>query len=145
MPEDTSANGRTCLKNKDQHPRAVQVALKRKRRTKAEIAADNATQEAKKQEKERMTHEQITNLRVRWLKRMPAVMVHICEAAMVIIPITNLSKCYANDPWNRCWYCRIRWCAVETEEKDKCHQKTQSQACRQKFPVHEEVARCSNW
>ena len=62
MPVDTSANSRTRLKNKDQHPGAVQVALKRKRRTKAKIAADNAAQEAKKQEKERTAHEQIKNI-----------------------------------------------------------------------------------
>ena len=62
MPVDTSADSRTRLKNKDQHPGAVQVALKRKRRTKAEIAADNAAQAAKKQEKGRTAHEKIKNI-----------------------------------------------------------------------------------
>lgn len=62
MPVDTSADSRTRLKNKDQHPGAVQVALKRKRRTKAEIAADNAALEAKKQEKARTAQEQIKNI-----------------------------------------------------------------------------------
>jgi hypothetical protein len=61
MP-DNSAHGRTRSKNKNQHPGAVDVALKRKRRTKAEIAADNAAEEAKKQYKEKLAHGQIDNI-----------------------------------------------------------------------------------
>jgi hypothetical protein len=56
---DTS---RTRSKNKNQHPGAVEVAAKRKRRTKEQIAADNAAQEAKKEEKGRKAHEQIKNI-----------------------------------------------------------------------------------
>jgi hypothetical protein len=61
---DTSANAtsRTRPKNKNQHPGAIQVAEKRKRRTKAQIAEDNIAEEAKNQEKARKTHEQIKNI-----------------------------------------------------------------------------------
>jgi hypothetical protein len=62
---DTQASAdtsRTRSKNKNQHPGAVQVAAKRKRRTKAQIAADNAAQEAKKMEKGRKVDEQIKNI-----------------------------------------------------------------------------------
>jgi hypothetical protein len=62
MQVDTSADSRTRSKNKGQHPGAPELALKRKRRTKTEMAADRAAQEAKKQEKERMAHEQVKNI-----------------------------------------------------------------------------------
>jgi hypothetical protein len=57
-----TAGSRTRPKNKSQHPGAVQVAAKRKRRTKAQIAADNAAQEEKKQEKGRKAQEQIKSI-----------------------------------------------------------------------------------
>ena len=56
---DTSC---TCPKNKNQHPGAIEAAGKRKRRTKAQIAEDNAAQEANKQEKGREAHQQIKNI-----------------------------------------------------------------------------------
>lgn len=59
---DASANNRTRSKNKDQHPGAIQVAAKRKRRTKAQIAADNAEKEAENLEKGRKAHELIKNI-----------------------------------------------------------------------------------
>ena len=60
---DVSANSsRTCSKNKNEHPGEIQIAAKRKRWTKEEIAADNAAQEAKKQEKGKKAHEQIKNI-----------------------------------------------------------------------------------
>lgn len=61
---DASADSRTSTrsKNKNQHPGAVQLASKRKRRTKAEMAADKAAQEAKKQEKGRKDQEKIKNI-----------------------------------------------------------------------------------
>ena len=60
---DTSAdNSRTRSKNKNQHPGAVEVAAKRKRRTKAQIAEDAATQEAKSKERGRKAHDQIKNI-----------------------------------------------------------------------------------
>jgi Mg-chelatase subunit ChlI len=61
MPADT-VNGRTRLKNKDQHPGAVEIALKRKRRTRDEIEADNAAEKAKKQEKKRKSNDQVTTI-----------------------------------------------------------------------------------
>jgi hypothetical protein len=52
----------TRSKNKNQHPGAVEIAMKRKRRTKAQIEADNAAQEAKNQEKGRKAHDKIKNI-----------------------------------------------------------------------------------
>ena len=60
---DTSADTtRTWSKNKNQHPGAVEVATKRKRRTKAQIAEDTAIQEAKSREGGRKAHKQIKNI-----------------------------------------------------------------------------------
>ena len=60
---EASANtSRTLSKNKSQHPGAIQVTGKRKRRTKAQIAEDNAAEEAKKQEKTREANEQIKKI-----------------------------------------------------------------------------------
>jgi ATP-dependent exoDNAse (exonuclease V) beta subunit len=53
---------RTRSKNKNQHPGAIEVAAKRKRRTKAQIAEDNAIQEAKRKEIEREADEHIKNI-----------------------------------------------------------------------------------
>lgn len=58
---DTSRHG-TRPKNKSQHPGAVDIAAKRKRRTQAEIAADNAAKEATKTEEARKAHEQIKTI-----------------------------------------------------------------------------------
>jgi hypothetical protein len=60
---DASADiSRTRSKNKHQHPGAVEVAAKRKRRTKSEIAADNAAREERKQEKGRKVNEQVNSI-----------------------------------------------------------------------------------
>lgn len=60
---DASADiSRTRAKNKFQHPGAVEVAAKRKRRTKAEIAADNAAREERRNEKSRETQEQVKGI-----------------------------------------------------------------------------------
>jgi hypothetical protein len=61
---DTSADTHhgTRSKNKNEHPGAIEIATKRKRRTKEQIAADNAAKEAKKQEKGRKMHKQIKNV-----------------------------------------------------------------------------------
>lgn len=60
---ESSANTRsTRAKNKTQRPAAVQIAQKRKRRTQAQIAADNAALEAKKIEKKKMVDEQIKSI-----------------------------------------------------------------------------------
>jgi hypothetical protein len=56
-----TANG-TRSKNKNQHPGAIEIAAKRKRRTKAQVEADNAAKEAQKQEKGRKAHNQIKNI-----------------------------------------------------------------------------------
>ena len=60
---EASANtSQTCSKNKSQHPGAIQVAGKRKRQTKAQIAEDNTAEEAKNQEKTREANEQIKKI-----------------------------------------------------------------------------------
>lgn len=60
---DTSADTtRTRSKNKDQHPWAVEVAAKRKRRTKAQMAEDAATHEAKSKEGGRKARERIKSI-----------------------------------------------------------------------------------
>jgi hypothetical protein len=60
--EASSDTTRTRPKNKSQHPGAIEVAGKRKRRTKAQIAADNAAQEAEKTAKGKKAHEQIKSI-----------------------------------------------------------------------------------
>jgi hypothetical protein len=57
--DDTS---RTRSKNKSQHPGAVQIAAKRKRRTKEQMEEDNAAQEARKREKGLKARKQIKNI-----------------------------------------------------------------------------------
>ena len=60
---EASANTtRTRSKNKGQHPGAIEIAAKRKRWTKAQIEADNAEEEAKKDEKGRKTRQQIKKI-----------------------------------------------------------------------------------
>ena len=60
--ETSADNTRTRSKNKNQHPGAVEVAAKRKRRTQAQIAADKAAEEAKKDKNTRKAEEQIKNI-----------------------------------------------------------------------------------
>lgn len=60
--ESSADTTRTRSKNKNQHPGAVEIAGKRKRRTKAQIAEDNAALEANKREKQRKADEQIRNI-----------------------------------------------------------------------------------
>ena len=60
---ETSANTtHTRSKNKNQHPGAVDVAAKQKRRTQAQIAADKAAEEAKKTKNTKKTQEQIKSI-----------------------------------------------------------------------------------
>jgi hypothetical protein len=60
--ETSAGTTRTRSKNKNQHPGAIEVAGKRKRRTQAQIAADKAAEEAGKNEKTTKAQEQITNI-----------------------------------------------------------------------------------
>ena len=60
---ETSADtARTRSKNKNQHPGAVDVTAKRKRRTQAQIAADKAAEEAEKTKNTKKTQEQIKSI-----------------------------------------------------------------------------------
>ena len=60
--EDSADTSRTRTKNKDQHPGQVQIAAKRKRRTKAQIEADNAAKEEKNRESKRKADEVIKTI-----------------------------------------------------------------------------------
>ena len=62
MDASAATSSGTRSKNKNQHPGQVQIAAKRKRRTKAQIAADNAAQEAEKQERGRKERDRIKNI-----------------------------------------------------------------------------------
>ena len=60
--ESSTNTSRTRSKNKDQHPGAVEVATKRKRRTKAQKAIDDAIEIEKRKEIQRKEDEQITSI-----------------------------------------------------------------------------------